>query len=550
MKRQAENTFHTTSPENNQITGNSKYSLHDASGLLYNRERYINVAESASNVKAPGLHQLDVVLTKYCVDCRLDWHWEKCLQGILSESTLPPNPYPIVASEFIKASLRVDLWQKRDEEILHQTLQFASKLIDCENYIFQVPGLEVFGLKSALCPLNPNTFQTVLGLISLMGNKNIPQRYQGFKVATGLGVNSSATWFGSLSPFLNVLELTEFYYFKGPLGCHREALQAYAKVVHSHLKELQQQLEGTLAFTVWLSKSQNWSAHNILTYPSAFIEAFAESAGNGHQTYLKVLQSSAGSSWQCLPVVKYFVLYYFGDQEESWLAFPWHDPTAVYQNIFLSKETAAFHCQRVAAVKCLIGQCYDIIPACWRMLHSVAAQLQHLNQLNETIQELLSVVKVKGIKPTGTTDGSADVLNSTEPKVLEEALLRYQRLLQVTLDNQSCPAPSSLSDIAVTRIRAVNTRDGGPGSLDLLKEVAVMCQAVSDMVVWEVHALCPEMESLLHSLDQRACTVHASITSPAPQRSGAGKGAVTPDTWESDDAAMGTNTSRGALEGW
>ncbi|XP_078387689.1 uncharacterized protein LOC144669012 isoform X1 [Cetorhinus maximus] len=241
MKRQAETTFRTTSPRNNRITGNSKYSPHDTPGLLYNREGYINVAKSVSNVNVPGLSQLEVVLTKYCVDCRLDWHWEQCLQEILSESPLPPNPYPTVASEFIKASLRMDLWQKRDEEIIRQTLQLTSKLIDCEHYIFQVPGLEVFGLKSALCPLNPNTFQTVLGLVTLIRNKDIPHRYQDFKV----------------------------------------------------------------------------------------------------------LQSSAGSSWQYLPIIKYFVLYYFEDQEESWLCFPQHDPIAVYQDVFLSKEAAVFHCQRV-----------------------------------------------------------------------------------------------------------------------------------------------------------------------------------------------------------
>ncbi|GCB61969.1 hypothetical protein scyTo_0004181 [Scyliorhinus torazame] len=284
---------------------------------------------------------------EYCVDCRLDWHWEQCLQGILSESPLPPNPYPIVASEFIKASLRMDLWQKRDEEIIHQSLQLTSQLVDCENHVSQVPGLEVFGLKSALHPLNPNTFQTVLGLITLMGIKDIPHRYQDFKVATGLGVNSSATWFGSLSPFLDVLELTEFYYLKGPSGCDREALQIYAQIVQRHLMELQQQLKGALMFTMWLSKSQRWSAHNILTYPSAFIEAFVESAANGNQTYLKVLHSSAGPSRQYFPIVKYFVLYYFEDQVESWLCFPQHNPIAIYQDVFLSKETAVFHRQRV-----------------------------------------------------------------------------------------------------------------------------------------------------------------------------------------------------------
>ncbi|XP_078090879.1 uncharacterized protein LOC144507598 [Mustelus asterias] len=347
MKRQAEATFPTPSPANNQISGNSKYSPRDTNGLLYHREGDINVAKSASHVEVTGLSQRDAVLTRYCVDCRLDWHWERCLQGILSESPLPPNPYPIVASEFIKASFRMDLWQKTDEEIIHQALQLTSKLIDCEHYVFQAPGLEVFGLKSALCPLNPNTFQTVLGLITSMGNKNTPHRYQGFKVATGLGVNSSASWFGSLSPFLDVLELTEFYYLKGPIGCEREALQAYARIVQRHLTELQQQLQGALTFTVWLSESRNWSAHNILTYPTAFAEAFVESAENGHQTYLKVLQLPAGSSRQYLPILKYFVLYYIEDQEESWLCFPQHNPIAVYQDVFLSKETAVFHCQRV-----------------------------------------------------------------------------------------------------------------------------------------------------------------------------------------------------------
>ncbi|XP_067828934.1 uncharacterized protein [Heptranchias perlo] len=205
---------------------------------------------------------------------------------------------------------------------------------------------------------------------------------------------------------------------------------------------------------------------------------------------------------------------------------------------------------RLAAVKCLIGQRYDVIPACWRMLHSAAAQLQHLSRLNETIQELLSVEKVNGIKLAGSTDGSVQIFNSVQPQVLEGALMRYQRLLQITLDNQSCPAPRSLRDVALARIRAVSAGDGGTGSLDLLKEVAVMCQAVSDVTVREVHALCPEMESLLRSLDKSARMVQATVVSPAPPRSGAGNGAVTPDTGESDEAPATTSTSREALEGW
>ncbi|XP_043550826.1 uncharacterized protein LOC122552236 [Chiloscyllium plagiosum] len=584
MKRQADTTFPTTSPENNQVTGNSKYSPHDTAGLLYNKDCYINVSESASNVKAPGLSHLDAVLTKYCVDCRLDWHWEQCLQGILSESTLPPNPYPVVASEFIKASLRMDLWQKKDEEIIHQTLQLTSKFIDCGNYIFQVPGLEVFGLKSALCPLNPITFETVLGLITLMGNKDIPHQYQSFKVAASLGVNSSATWFGSLSPFLDILELTEFYYLKGPTGCDREALQACAKIVQSHLEELQQQLKGALTFTMWLSESQSWSASDILTYPSAFIEAFVGSAENGRPTYLKVLLSTAGLSWCYLPIVKYFVLYYFEDQEESWRSYPQHEPVAIYQNVFLSRDAAAFHCQRVgpvgdpfnttnqqevmaglepqihmsfvkedllmtyrlAAVKGLIAQRLDTIPACWRMMHSVAAQLQHLNRLNETIQELLSLEARNGIKSRKV---SADMLNSSQPNLSEEALLRYQTLLQVTLKSQSCPAPHNLSEIALTRIRMVNVRNSVSGC-NLLKEVAMMCQAVSDIVMWELHALCPEMEQLLRSLDKQAWTLSVPVTSPAPLRSGIAHGSATPETWASNESATGAITNKKALEGW
>ncbi|GCB61966.1 hypothetical protein scyTo_0004179 [Scyliorhinus torazame] len=147
---------------------------------------------------------------------------------------------------------------------------------------------------------------------------------------------------------------------------------------------------------------------------------------------------------------------------------------------------------RFAAVKCLIGQHYDILPACWRMLNSAAAQLRHLNGLNETIQALLTNETMKGIKSNRSTNGPADILNSMQPKVLEEALLTYQALLRVTLNSQSCPAPQSLSDIVLTRIQAVNIGDISLGSLEPLKEVAVMCQAVSDIIVWEVHALCPE----------------------------------------------------------
>ncbi|XP_051897786.1 uncharacterized protein LOC127584859 [Pristis pectinata] len=574
MKKQAEEASQGTGPDNKQV--NSEGSPQGAPPLPHTRGQYINVAGSASNVKAPGQDDQDgrededAALIKYCVDSRLDWHWEQCLQAIFSESPLPPNPYPIVASEFIKASLRMELWRKRDEEVIHQILQCSPKLIDHENHIFQVPGFEVFGLKSALCTLNPNTFPSVLGLISMMGNSNFPHRCQDFKVALGLGVNTSTTWLGSLSPFLNVLELTEFYYLKGPPGCHREALQAYAKIVQSHLKDLRVRLKGAPMFTVWLSEGNRWSVDDILTYRSAFIEAFADCVAKGHQAYLKVLLSAPGSPWQYLPTVKYFVLYYFEDQEERWRCFPHHDSVGLYHNVFLSKEAATFHFRRVgppgdpfsgsnlhrvmmgldadilksflkedilntyrlAALKCLIGPRYDIIPACWRMLHSAAAQLDYLNRLNETIQELLSVENMNDLETTGAS--------------LDEALLMYQQELQTALENQSCPVPAGLLDLVLSKIQAVDARAGGRGNPDQLRDVAVMCQAVADVVAWEIHALCPEMESLLHSLNSSMLQA-AKLPPPAE---GPGVGAVTPDDWTSQETPVLINTGREALEGW
>ncbi|XP_059847836.1 uncharacterized protein LOC132406331 isoform X2 [Hypanus sabinus] len=452
-KRQAEDVCQETSPDSQQV--NSEHPPHGAPILSHTRDQYINLAGDAMDVKSTGQEEQDAALIKYCVDCRLDWHWEQCLQAIFSELPLPPNPYPIVASEFIKASLRMELWQKKDEEIIHQTLYFTRKLIDHENHIFQIPDFEAFGLKSALCMLNLSTFPSVLEQISLMGNSNFPHQCQDFKVAVGLGVNISATWLSFLTPFCNGLELTEFYYLKGPPGCHEEALQAYANIVHKHLEELRVRLKRAQTFTMWLSEGHRWTANDILTYQSAFTEALALSAAKGHQTYLKVLQSAPGSPCHFLPIVKYFVLYYFEDEEERWQCFPHHDSIGLYQNVFLSKEAVIFHFQRVGppgdpfsgrnlhkvmmvldtdilnsflkedilgtyrlvALKCLISQHYDIIPACWRMLHSLAAKLDHLNHLNETIQELLSDEDMNDIKPAGASLGK---VVGAKSKVLEE----------------------------------------------------------------------------------------------------------------------------------
>ncbi|XP_055519964.1 uncharacterized protein LOC129714410 [Leucoraja erinacea] len=283
MKAQAEEGSRGTIPGNNQVY--SEYPPHGVTKLPVNGAQSIDVAGNVSN----GQHdEHNTALLKFCVDCRLDWHWEQCLQAIFSESPLPPNPYPIVASEFIKASLRMDLWQMGDEDILRQILQCAPELVDHENHIFQVPGIPAFGFKTALSTLNPDTFQSILGVTSLLGNSSFPHRYQDFKVALCLGVNTSTTWLGSLSPFLTVLELTEFYYLKGPPGCYREALQAYAQLVQGHLKEVLGKVKGMLTFRVQLSEGQHWSESDILTYQSAFIEAFADSAARGQQIYLKV----------------------------------------------------------------------------------------------------------------------------------------------------------------------------------------------------------------------------------------------------------------------
>ncbi|XP_055519881.1 uncharacterized protein LOC129714357 [Leucoraja erinacea] len=252
---------------------------------------------------------------------------------------------------------------------------------------------------------------------------------------------------------------------------------------------------------------------------------------------LQVLLSSPLTPWKILPVVKYFVLYYFEGPEECWQSFPQHNTFGLYQTVFLSQQAAAFHCQRLVgnpfsgtnlhtvmleldadigksflkeeilstyrlvALKCLIIQRYDIVPACWRMLHSLAAQLEGLNRLNEMLQELLSVEKVSVVKSSMPPPG----------KILDEALLMYQQVLQATLDRERCPVPAGFLEVALSKIQVAV---GGRANVDQLQDVAVMCRAVADVVSWEIHALCPEVESLLQTLDKSGSVLQAPTTAP------------------------------------
>ncbi|XP_043913156.1 uncharacterized protein LOC122789780 [Protopterus annectens] len=537
-------------PEDKEMTSQDEESasgsnhIHPALDLLYYKDSYLDSGNRECAAPESGPGELVFLLSQYLLDCRLDQVWERCLKKILSTTPPSVNPYSILVTEFWKASLRLDLWHSPDENIMEQIFLSSPKMLNPYHPIMSVPGATGFGLKTALKAVNPSSLQGLLTKIALVDNYSYPTKAGSFKVALGLALHPLAAWYKSLNPFLLKLEVTEFCYLTGPDGCLTEALQIYAKLVHSHLCELAQNPQ-IVSWTIIIRGGGTWSSTEIQKYPTAFQEAFFESLQSRSSAVLKVFAAPTEQEWRCVPIVKNFVLYYLQTGKKNPLCFPKHDPTILYQCVFSSEQAADFHYKHVApsgdpycaanlqevmshldsqiiqafaegnlldsyrllASRALICGQYECLPACWRMLHSISAQLEYLNSINTDIQEMFILNEGKEV------EGQSDGFRNT-PQSYDKMMEAFSVLLERTLTTQGCMICHSLQNIILRRIQMINAGRLRRSSIEILKEISTMCQAVSDVSAWHLHALCPEIQRLHQSVKAGASFLsRATVTS-------------------------------------
>ncbi|XP_069086567.1 uncharacterized protein [Pleurodeles waltl] len=494
-------------------------------GLLYSTELSVEIPSSVS------VQKLEVAHCQYLVDCRLEQHWHGALEGILSQTPLPANPYPSLVTAFRKASLRMDLWGQSDEDILKRVLQIPLRSLEGQKNLFVLQGALGFGLRSAVCAPNTKLLGTALRSWGLLRNTSWEPRLGAFKVT----VTSALHRPGALDHFLNSVEMTEFCSLQGPPGCQLEALQIYSRLVFTHLSDLQHRA-GVVGPTVRIGASDTWSSSRAQKYPKAFMEALTESLQRGIPLCLEAWQSPESGEWRFVPLVKHLTLHHIESGRVRGVWYPEKEPLALYWAIFSSWEEAAMElpragfsvdlissaalqrplsqlttwisqdfesgdllsvCRHMTSRALLIGD-HEALPACWRVLHSMAAQLEHLNSINATVQALLLMDEPESYEEGGIH--RAPTSYRTENLALGKLISGLRLCLQRALSHSSALAPCSLWEVVERRMQAVSAGERVEDSVIALKAVQVMCRAVMETTYQDLLSLCPEIQATVHRL--------------------------------------------------
>ncbi|XP_063416904.1 uncharacterized protein LOC134699224 [Mytilus trossulus] len=398
---------------------------------IINHERLvINIDECEAKDSAPKTISRESVFIKYMIDTHLDESWHKYLTELVTAEFFPPNPFPRLTTIFRQNAMRMDLCFERDSVITENILNTNIKLDDKENFIFNIPGIDAYGTPSALQVLDTGIYMNLSQIVSMLTQQNYIQRKGPYRVGICLALSGPSILYGKMQPYLNEVELHEHCYIMGPPGCQGEAVQLFAMIVQNYLVDLIQKNMIPVS-GIYFGESQNrWTWEDILTLRAGFISEFCTICNRKGPIFMKAFVLM--DQWRYVPVRKYFLLHFMTDDEiEGELFFP-DNPVAFYQSIFLSRDRAAFHYQnggpkqgvnpmtgpnvknsvnhldymmaaaksrsdwitvhRALLLKSLIQQNDTHIGESWRMLHSVAAQVEYIIALIDAIQDLVQLI--------------------------------------------------------------------------------------------------------------------------------------------------------------
>ncbi|KAG7491597.1 hypothetical protein MATL_G00005320 [Megalops atlanticus] len=418
---------------------------------------------------------------------------------------------------------RKSLWEQSDAELLKQVLPPQTLTCTPGGLLHCGPGGEGFGLQTALRASHPDRIKECLSLAQSMVCK--PKHAGRFKMERSIAVVSPRAWLGTLSPFLCGLQVVEFCYIRAPPGCLEEVLQVYAKLVLSELSELDGK-DGLTPYTVHLGPGGKWGMQQVAAFPTRFQECFMDALRQKHPVHLQVLQAQRGiAQWRFLPLQKHFVLYCLHEDGSTWLCLPHHNPLFLYQAVFTSMDQAALHLRtvgqdpfssgslqevtseadsqitdsflrgetlqgyRLVALRCLVTGEEACLPDCWRMCHSVCAQLEFLSAVAECLQGLLELCEEGEQSAAGQTAIPYQA-------AIEEMSEGLSWLLKRTLQHPEALAPPGVWETVLNWRESV-----ARGSRAVcVRGVVGVCQAVSEGLFRDLHSLCHQVQALLDRL--------------------------------------------------
>ncbi|KAL9981805.1 hypothetical protein ACROYT_G010558 [Oculina patagonica] len=195
------------------------------------------VTEQAKTVTAPAGITKETVLLKYFVDSKLDQVFHEFLVDLVTDDEfIPSNPFPRLTSELSVAAMKMELFGEKQAKLLSKLVSGSVQLIDAENFVCHVPGIEAYGLVSAIAALDGKHYNNLRAKLHSLANKvNTRMTVAGLSTVVDMALCGFGPLYGRMAPYLHEIDLEEHYFIQGPSHARTEVILHFAKLVYENL---------------------------------------------------------------------------------------------------------------------------------------------------------------------------------------------------------------------------------------------------------------------------------------------------------------------------
>ncbi|XP_041455736.1 uncharacterized protein LOC121408357 [Lytechinus variegatus] len=403
----------------------------EANSISQQRNLYVNVEWSVQSSMHPVVMATEGVLMQYLIDVRMDQVWRGYLMDLINGDHLPPNPYPRLITKLRQAAFKMELWREADAKLQARLVHRQSRLVDRSNYVFTMEECGGFGLSSALSAVMPQSFKKISVLANLMANQDVVSHKGQYQLTSGQAISGHSPLYGRVMPYLPYLELHEHYYIRGPINGDKGAIELFAKLVYDHVADLCS-TEKYVIMGLFVDHRPVLDQDQLEEDQTGAEKVLIDATSRRKPIYVKLYYAVG---WRYVEVHKYYMMHYnyIDHAEDKHQAYFPNNPVDLYQNVFLSQDEAVNHYQQsgvstlgnplsasnTAAVnhsidesiktslkqqnlmevhmllltKALINKNADYLCDTWRMLHSVAFQLEYIIALIQSLKDIIRYVR-------------------------------------------------------------------------------------------------------------------------------------------------------------
>ncbi|XP_053375797.1 uncharacterized protein LOC123534926 isoform X2 [Mercenaria mercenaria] len=509
----------------------------------------LNVKTCIAKDMSPQVMVKENVLMKYMLDCKFDEMWSDYLIDLAGGDLFPPNPFPRLISSLRQCTMKMDLFYEKASVLTEKMFNLEVKLEDNENFVYHIPGIDAHGTLTALMMLDTGTYIMLSQIFRSFQQRSYIQKKGPYRIGICLALSGPSIWYGRLQPYLNEIELHEHYYIQGPSGCQGEAMQLCAVIVHNHMVDMITK-SGLPVMGVYFGdlSPDHWTSEDVLGKKRGFLTEFAYTCSQKQAIYAKAYVLVDG--WRYVTLKKYFQLHFLESGSRSQTFYP-ENPAAFYQSVFLTKDRAAFHYQnsgpphdgdpmsianmravtnfieknmyesqrksdwlnyyRHLLLRDLISQDQSHIADCWRVLHSMAGQVEYVVGMMEVLQDLVLTLLQAGVddkkqasrqSSRGSTQGKNRKNPVEQPALTKMVMAFYQKLMYVC-EARLTMAARSLTDYIESKLKSALEFDPGTGqpylaiedqSIFRLEEMKSIMKIFQDTLSGDIQSVCQHVQ--------------------------------------------------------